>query len=120
MEINVRNKKTWKQKGYYVGRPTVLGNPFPINEDFTREESLQRYSEWLIDAIQTRNPIIIAELHKMEHMLLENHKLDLVCWCAPKACHAELLKKVLLNKIHTNYWLIKEVCPTCNHWKYII
>ena len=26
-----------------------------------------------------------------------------------------LIKQVLENKIHTNYWLVNEKCPTCGH-----
>ena len=120
MDINVRNKSKWKQSGFYVGRPTILGNPFRIDEQITREESIQRYAEWFISKIKSRNNHFIQHLHIMEHMLKENGKLDLVCWCAPEMCHADLIKQVLLNKIHTDYWLVKETCPTCGHGEYKI
>ena len=120
MEINVRNKSKWKQDGFYVGRPTVLGNPFKIDGDITREISIQKYAEWLISKINSRNNIIIQHLQIMEHILHESGKLNLVCWCVPEMCHADLLKQVLLNKIHTNYWLVKENCPTCGHGEYKI
>ena len=120
MDINVKNKSKWKQEGYYVGRPTVLGNPFKIDEHTTREISIQRYAEWLKSKIKSRNSTIIQHLHIMEKILQEEGKLNLVCWCAPKMCHADLIKQVLLYKFHINYWLVKENCPTCGHGEYKI
>jgi hypothetical protein len=120
MEINIKNKSKWKQDGYYIGRPTVLGNPFKINNDISREESISRYAEWLINAILKRKKIIVNELQKMEHILQEKGKLNLVCWCSPKMCHADLIRQILLNKLHQNYWLINEKCPTCGHGIYKI
>jgi hypothetical protein len=120
MDINVKNKSKWKQDGYYVGRPTVLGNPFRIDEHTTREISIQRYAEWFISKIRSRNSVIIQHLHLMEKIIQDEGKLNLVCWCAPKMCHADLIKQALLNKIHTNYWLVKDICPTCGHGQYKI
>ena len=120
VEINVRNKSRWKQDGYYVGRPTVLGNPFRITEDQTRDICIQRYANGLKKAIEHRNTELIYELQKMEAHLIEHNTLNLVCWCAPESCHADIIKQVLLNKFHTNYWLIHEVCPTCGGGQYKI
>ena len=120
MEINVRNKSKWKQEGFYVGRPTALANPFRITDDQTREIVIQRYGGMLKNAIQKRKPFIIKPLQTLEAHLIENRKIDLVCHCAPEICHADLIKQVLLNKIHNGYWLINEKCPTCGHGEYKI
>lgn len=120
MDINIRNKKRWKQEGVYIGRPSKWGNPFKIEGDQTREISIQRYAHGLINAIQKRNPSFIQDLQKLEAHLIEHQKLNLICWCAPLPCHGDLIKQVLLNKFHSNYWLIKENCPTCGHGVYKI
>lgn len=122
MEINIRNKSKWNQDGIYIGRPSVLENPFKITEDQTREISIQRYGHMLINAIRKRKYPIIAELQRLESLLLDHPKqqMNLICHCAPKPCHGDLIKQILTNKFHSNYWLITDRCPTCNQITYKI
>ena len=77
-----RNGHTTPPAGaVYVGRPTIYGNPFPIGPD-GREACVARYAEWLHQPEQ-------AGLR--ERAIDELHGRDLVCWCAPHACHADVL-----------------------------
>ena len=115
MEIKVRNKNTWSGEGIYVGRPSPLSNPYRIQGDQTREIVLQRYGAMLKNAITKRDPRIITALHNIEAYLQEHGKCNLICYCSPEPCHADLIKQVLLNKFKVNYWLINEKCPTCGH-----
>ena len=71
----------------YVGRPSKFGNPYEIGRDGSREEVIQKYEAWLLSA---DNGLRIDDLRSLRGK-------DLVCWCAPLACHAE----VLLNYIPT-------------------
>lgn len=68
----------------YIGRPSKWGNPFAIGPDGSRERVLAKYRAWL-----TTQPALI-EAAKRE---LTGH--DLVCWCAPQACHGHVLKEVI-------------------------
>lgn len=120
VEIFIRNKNRWKQEGVYIGRPSALENPFKITEDQTREIVIQRYGHMLINAIKNRKQPFIYELQKLEAHLIEHQKLNLICYCAPLPCHGDLIKQVLLNKFHSSYWLINEICPTCDHGQYKI
>lgn len=69
----------------YVGRPSKYGNPFAINSRYgikrERERVMAAYEEWI-----TNQPDEFFEMIKRE---LRGH--DLVCYCAPKACHADIL-----------------------------
>lgn len=78
----------------YVGRPTKWGNPFthiPNGKTMaqvevgTRAEAVACYEDW----IQTQ-PHLMNALHELRGK-------DLVCWCAPLACHADVLLR-LANK----------------------
>jgi len=83
MKPKVYNKKKQNPEGaVYVGRPTKWGNPFVIGKDGTRDEVIAKYEEW----IKTQNNLI-ADLHELTGK-------DLVCWCAPEACHADVLIKM--------------------------
>jgi hypothetical protein len=65
----------------YVGRPTIYGNPFPIGPG-GREACVARYEQWL------HQP---AQAGLRERAIDELRGRDLVCWCAPLACHADVL-----------------------------
>ena len=73
----------------YVGRPSKWGNPFTHLERSvarcrvrTREEAVTAYRDWLISA---------PEAAALRASLPELRGRDLVCWCAPLACHASVL-----------------------------
>lgn len=69
----------------YVGRPSKWGNPFVIGRDGTREEVIAKYLEYLLGTEYTTGLILdIGELRGK----------DLVCWCSPLPCHADILLKL--------------------------
>lgn len=66
----------------YIGRPSKWGNPFEIGKDGTREEVIEKYEAWL----QTQTPLLSA--------LKELKGQTLGCWCSPKPCHGDVLKRL--------------------------
>jgi len=67
----------------YVGRPTVWGNPFTLGRDGDRAEVIAKYRAWLL-----------AQPDLVERARRELRGRDLECWCAPLACHADVLLEV--------------------------
>lgn len=74
----------------YVGRPTKWGNPFSHLSGTlsrwstrTRAESVLAYRGYLLT-----KPHLIAAAR------VELRGKDLMCWCAPLACHADVLLEV--------------------------
>ena len=65
--------------GVYIGRPSKWGNPFFIGRDGTREEVVAKYREWI-----ATQPELLLDLHELIGK-------DLYCWCAPRACHGDIL-----------------------------
>lgn len=63
----------------YVGRPTKWGNPFVIGRDGSRSEVIAKYERWL-----DSQPALVAALPELKGKRLG-------CWCAPAACHADVL-----------------------------
>ena len=77
----VLNKRTGTHDGaVYIGRGSKWGNPFVIGKDGTRAEVIEKYGRWL------------ADQHLLLRSLDELHDRDLLCFCAPLACHGDLLK----------------------------
>lgn len=69
----------------YVGRPSVWGNPFVIGRDGTRQEVVAKYRAYLLS-----NTALMTRLHELRGK-------HVVCWCAPEACHGDVLVE-LANK----------------------
>ena len=44
--IEIKNKHNYSGPGVYIGRPSVLGHPFPV-EQYGRERCIKRYRVWL-------------------------------------------------------------------------
>lgn len=63
----------------YVGRPSKWGNPFAIGRDGNRDEVIAKYRDRLL-----ARPDLLAQLSELRGR-------DLVCWCAPAHCHADVL-----------------------------
>jgi hypothetical protein len=75
-----------KQDGHgyvYIGRPSKWGNPFAIGRDGTRDEVIAKYREYL-----DKNVVLKAQARK------ELRGMILGCWCAPMACHGDVLAEV--------------------------
>lgn len=70
----------------YVGRPSKWGNPFVIGRDGDRAEVVRRYREYL----QTEP---VGQSLAAEARTVLKGK-DLICWCAPDACHADILLEI--------------------------
>jgi len=71
----------------YIGRPGrgqagPWGNPFQIGRDGDRATVIAKYERW----IQTQ-PQLLARLPE-----LRGHRLG--CFCAPQACHGDVLARL--------------------------
>jgi len=65
----------------YVGRPSKWGNPARIQHGVSREDALNLYRAYL----QTpHGQDLLKQIHELRGK-------DLVCWCAPLPCHADIL-----------------------------
>jgi hypothetical protein len=65
----------------YIGRGSKWGNPFKIGRDGDRVAVIAKYERWLAD---------------QHHLLraLDELRGHLVCFCAPRSCHGDLLLRL--------------------------
>lgn len=69
----------------YVGRGTPWGNPYVVGQDGTHEEVVARFRRMVMDpSYESYRAAIRRALGGR----------DLVCWCAPLPCHADVLLEV--------------------------
>lgn len=63
----------------YIGRPSYWGNPFTIGVDGNRAQVIEKYRAQLM-----RSPAMLDRVTELRGK-------DLVCWCAPRPCHGDIL-----------------------------
>ena len=71
------------REAVYIGRGSPYGNPFVIGKDGTRNEVIAKYRDYLLS-----NPDLLS-------MVKSNLRgEDLVCFCAPRPCHGDILLEI--------------------------
>ena len=80
--LNMRTLGEVPEGAVYVGRPSKWGNPFVVGRDGTREEVIALYEANLL-----ADPFLMSQLDELRGR-------DLVCWCAPLSCHADVLLRL--------------------------
>lgn len=103
--INIHHKK--EEKGEYIGRPSVLGNPYSHLEKTkakfktkSREEAIDKYKEWITEQIET-NQSVRDELNRL-YLIAKRGELVLKCFCSPLPCHGDVIKSLIEEKIKNN------------------
>jgi Domain of unknown function (DUF4326) len=107
MSLSVVNGKlVGFENGIYVGRKcaglkgSVLGNPFVIGKDGSREEVIKKYRAWLWAEVWALGEVW-KELRRIKKLVEEREDVQLVCWCGAGRCHGDVIKSCVL-------WMIKE------------
>jgi hypothetical protein len=66
----------------YIGRPSKWGNPFVLGRDGSRDQVIASYEGWI-----KKQPKLVAALPELQGKTLG-------CWCAPAACHGDVLVRL--------------------------
>lgn len=95
----------------YVGRPSKFGNPFVMGKHGDREQVVKLFrmvAEYVMTPIDKLDRTLSIDFGDDNlnnwsiNFTAEDIKSlrgkDLVCWCAPKPCHADVLLE-LANKL---------------------
>jgi hypothetical protein len=77
--LNAKKVGTEREGAVYVGRPSKWGNPFIIPRDGNRTQVIAKFRSYLL-----LNQPLYDKLSELKGK-------DLICWCAPMECHAEIL-----------------------------
>lgn len=95
---NLRNEKPKEEWDVKVDRSSPLGNIF-LMKDYTNEERTfvcNKYEDWFwTNFLLCENKPFNDELHRIQDIYLWYGKINLFCWCAPRQCHAETIKRHL-------------------------
>jgi len=83
-----RRYRSWKR--------SPLGNPFHIGIHGTREEVIEKYEVWLREELK-KNSEVKAAILELVNRVKKGEHIRLGCWCHPLPCHAEVIKKIILE-----------------------
>ncbi len=99
--IKIANAHDYHGPGVYVGRHhprfpqgSPLSNPYHVGKDGSRGLALAKYHAWLRQQWRAGGPAK-DELLRLADAYRQSGELTLVCWCAPAACHAEIVAQVV-------------------------
>lgn len=103
---NKRDPKTPKD-AIYVGRPSKWGNPFIVGKHGDRDNVVKLFrlmaEHVFVPFIEQDKTLSMDfgddklndwKLTLDRESILELRGKDLVCWCAPKHCHADVLLEI--------------------------
>jgi len=107
--IFVKNKHIDKPENndIYIGRGSPLGNPFThmdVSKTLAkykcedRDDCIQKYEDYLREKILTKDRTICQELNRI-YLLAKKQDVNLVCFCKPRSCHGDIIKKILEEKL---------------------
>lgn len=85
--MTVLNKKTVgvPAGAVYIGRGSRWGNPFVMRHEGERDLVCEQYRQHLWKQVQ-EGVVALTDLAQL-------HGKDLVCFCAPKRCHGDILEQ---------------------------
>lgn len=89
--VNIRNcSPVWGQPGdVRIDRATKWGNPFPLTSESRRDEVCNLYESYMTLLLQSGGRNINELIHAKR----------LGCWCKPKRCHGDFLKKCIEDEL---------------------
>lgn len=74
-KVHNKHQRAAPPDAIYIGRGSPWGNPFKVGRDGTREQVIARYEKEVLPTLDL-SPL---------------RGRDLVCFCAPLACHGDIL-----------------------------
>ncbi len=113
--INIVNKKTHTPSicDSYVGRGSPLGNIYDFRGSqhdqvkfhvSSKEEAINKYEQYLTDCILRGEPAVCDALNYLIIRHKKDQPINLVCFCAPDACHADVIKNKVECAKHCINW----------------
>ena len=99
----------------YVGRGSALGNPYTGTKPLastkamfqagSREESIELYESWIREKIRTKDKAVCKALNEI-YLRSVRGSVNLVCFCKPKACHADVIRAIVMEKLEQKFPLL--------------
>jgi hypothetical protein len=115
--INVSGMPANSPGIWYCGRKWagwkegVLANQHHMKSEANRGEAADKFSDDLFADIQRKGPMY-WELVAMQRKLEAGETITLGCWCAPKVCHCDTIRKAVLRLMNGQPTATTPTAPT--------
>jgi len=105
--ININTDKTTYPNYYYIGRPSILSNPYTyldvektlaLFQCSDREETIEKYGEYF-DIMYGHNKEFTDIVDEIFEKYKNGEEVYLGCFCKPKTCHGDVIKKKLEERL---------------------
>lgn len=95
--LNIR-RHGWPTEPYdfKIDRTTPVGNPYELTNEKDRDLVCEWYEEWFNDHLMNEELIhsdFSMYVMKIREVFRKYGKVRLFCWCSPRRCHGEVIKK---------------------------
>jgi len=114
--VNIRRQRD----AIYIGRPSILSNPFIENKKdskyetlkvSTRDDACESFESYFYDKIKDSDEVVLKELCRIHNIGKQRGVVKLGCFCRPMfRCHGDTIKKFILD----NYDLLEELSVQFN------
>lgn len=100
----LRKKYRKGDTSIYCGRPSLMGNPYVIGKDGTREEVIEKFRQDLWRKIKEKDVAIFGFFRRLQERL-EYQDVVLSCWCRKSEnCHVDVIIKCFEWGVKENLW----------------
>ena len=111
MSVQIINLRTGQPYDFRCDRKSPVGNPYIMHNESERDLVCEEYLK-LFDQTMTDTSLddddraesmwaTVKEfrdyIHRIEQHYKQHGTVTLACWCAPKRCHCETIKRWILN-----------------------
>lgn len=83
-----------------VDRSSVVGNPFRMNCEAERNRVCDEYEKYFNAKVKVKGSAFRKEIIRIYSLVAKGYDVALGCWCAPKRCHADYIKKFIESYIN--------------------
>lgn len=97
--LNTQDERPYRPYDFYIDRRSPVGNPYRMLREDSRDKVCDYYEEHFARMLEVETPHppgdFVRYLNKILDALLQYGRVRLFCWCAPKRCHGETIKRWL-------------------------
>lgn len=82
----------------YCGRGSSLGNPFKMDSEADRDFVCEQFQDYFYKKVVIeRNQSMLRQLSQIKNIMDAKGSVKIGCFCAPRRCHCQTIKKYLLE-----------------------
>ena len=95
--VNLRNyTKKENEELVRIDRSSIFGNPFIMHNESEREKVCLQYEDYFYRKCDEDDETTEFNKKVLELIMkCRDHDVALGCWCHPKQCHGDFLKKFI-------------------------